>query len=500
MNFKRISVRVALGVLGMMLAWLVFHSVQVPLVTDSVYLHYAAYLIGEHGFVPYRDLFEINFPLTYLVHVLIGKVFGFGEFALRLFGFLSLIGLLVLISRLFRPIHRAVGWFVAISFGLLYLSRVNNFFQRDFLVLIPTVIIIQSTLKLAHRREFREQQWLSLGVWAALAALIKPHYAAILPVALLSVFTFFKLPLTLKMTCRAMARMALGFSIPVMIMIAGLSYLDGWEAFVELVMEYLPLYAEFRNVTEPMQLFKMMRRSALVFIVAVNILSFWEQDERIKSWLRTFSILFLLGTVIGSVQGGHRDECYLFSNLMFFALLGISMTMQPDMKLSRLPAATMRLLPIGLGLLVFVHIYLISVFIPNAMQAHQLINSVNLRRKAFIVEYFEQHTSGKESIQPYQWGLNVCSALLDLERPIATKYICALQFHHSESEPYIQNEINQFVKIIQSDMPDYFVISLPFKCLPVRPEVQEILDEFYEVDAENMRVIIYKKISHNGNK
>ena len=438
MNFKRLSVRVALGVLGVMLAWLVFHSVQVPLFTDSIYVHYGAYLIGEHGFVPYRDLFEINFPLTYLVHVLIGKVFGFGEFALRLFGFLSLIGLLVLISRLFRPIHRAVGWFVAISFGLLYLSRVNNFFQRDFLVLIPVVIIIQSTLKLAHRRDFKEQQWLCLGVWVALAALIKPHYAAILPVALLSVFVFFKLPLTLKMMCRAMARMAMGFSIPVMIMIAGLSYLDGWEAFVELVMEYLPLYAEFKNEVQPMQLFKMVSKSSLVFVVAVNLLSFWEQDERIKSWLRTFSIFFLLGILIGSVQG-QLPYYYLFSHLMFFALLGISMTMQPDMKLSRLPAATMRLLPIGLGLLVFVKIYLIFVFMPNAMRAHQRITVDDLRRKAFIVEYFEQHTSGKESIQPYHWSWPMCSALLDLERPIATKYICALQFHHSESDPYTQH-------------------------------------------------------------
>jgi len=492
MMFKRMAVRIALGLLSAMLAWVVFHRIQVPLFADSIYLHYGASLIGEHGFVPYRDLFEINFPLTYLVHVLIGKAFGFGEFAFRLFGFLSLFGLFALISGLLAPIHRAVGWFVALAFGLLYLSNANYFFQRDFLVLIPAIFIIQSTLKLTESRDMMKHPWLGLGAWAALAALIKPHYVVILPVALLNVFMFFKLPWSQKMLARGIARMALGFSIPVVLIIAGLWHLDGWDAFVELVLEYMPLYAEFKNEIQPILFFRSVNVWAVVFVFAMNVLSFWEKDEKTKSWLRTFSIFFLLGCFIGAVQGYGRYY-YLFSHLMFFAVLGISMTMRPRLQRSRLPAAALGLLPVGLGVWAFCQLYFLAVFLPNAKHVHRSGTNDNLLRKDFIVSYFEQHTTGQETIQPYHWSWPITAALLDLERPIATKYICALQFHHGEEYPYIRGCKDDFVDIISLDMPDYFVVYLDNVKWQMLPDVQEILNECYVMDAEEMGVGIYKR-------
>lgn len=49
--------------LGLSLHW--------RMVSDNAFLHYVAYLINEHGFVPYRDIFEVNMPGTYLFHMAI---------------------------------------------------------------------------------------------------------------------------------------------------------------------------------------------------------------------------------------------------------------------------------------------------------------------------------------------------------------------------------------------------------------------------------------------
>ena len=41
-----------------------------PLVHDAPIMHYVAWRIAE-GAVPYRDLFDMNFPGVYLLHLLV---------------------------------------------------------------------------------------------------------------------------------------------------------------------------------------------------------------------------------------------------------------------------------------------------------------------------------------------------------------------------------------------------------------------------------------------
>jgi hypothetical protein len=55
-----------------------------PLVHDAPIMHYIAWRIGE-GAVPYRDLFDMNFPGVYVLHVAVLRALGAGDAAWRAF-------------------------------------------------------------------------------------------------------------------------------------------------------------------------------------------------------------------------------------------------------------------------------------------------------------------------------------------------------------------------------------------------------------------------------
>src|SRR5713226_6304925 len=59
-------------------------SLPWPLIHDVPIMHYVAWRISQ-GAVPYRDLFDMNFPGIYLVHLVVLKMLGSGDAAWRLF-------------------------------------------------------------------------------------------------------------------------------------------------------------------------------------------------------------------------------------------------------------------------------------------------------------------------------------------------------------------------------------------------------------------------------
>ncbi len=61
----------------------VFFSSDWNRMGDQTFLHYVAWCITD-GAIPYRDIWNVNFPLTYLIHVFVIKVFGEGNVAWRI--------------------------------------------------------------------------------------------------------------------------------------------------------------------------------------------------------------------------------------------------------------------------------------------------------------------------------------------------------------------------------------------------------------------------------
>ena len=72
----------ALAVVVTLVGWLAWRSLGWPLVHDAPLMNYVAWRIAE-GAVPYRDLFDMNFPGVYLLHLLaknaVQSLFGVGD-------------------------------------------------------------------------------------------------------------------------------------------------------------------------------------------------------------------------------------------------------------------------------------------------------------------------------------------------------------------------------------------------------------------------------------
>jgi hypothetical protein len=164
---------VTLAGFGALAAWLAWRSLPWPLIHDVALMHYAAWRIGE-GAVPYRDLFDMNQPGTYLVHRAVLATLGAGDLAWRLFDLLWLTataGAIAVFAASWGRRAAASGAVVFVTYHLA--GGAWQAGQRDFLL---CVFLLVGALGVAR--------WLEQGRLAGLvisgAALgagitVKPH-------------------------------------------------------------------------------------------------------------------------------------------------------------------------------------------------------------------------------------------------------------------------------------------------------------------------------------
>ena len=108
---------------------------------DTAVMHYIAYLINEHGFAPYRDIFDINMPGSYLVHMAIGKLLGYSDLAFRVADVTWLLATLTVTWLIMKPAGQIAAWATCLLFGLIQIgSGPYMGFQRDFIAILPIAI------------------------------------------------------------------------------------------------------------------------------------------------------------------------------------------------------------------------------------------------------------------------------------------------------------------------------------------------------------------------
>ncbi|MBI3028343.1 MAG: hypothetical protein HYY64_02375 [Candidatus Rokubacteria bacterium] len=101
-GWVRAATGLLLGGLSALTLFLAWRSLGWPLIHDAPLMHYVAWRIGE-GAVPYRDLFDMNFPAAYLLHAGVLALLGSGDLGFRLFDLAWLGGTCALLGAYARP-------------------------------------------------------------------------------------------------------------------------------------------------------------------------------------------------------------------------------------------------------------------------------------------------------------------------------------------------------------------------------------------------------------
>jgi hypothetical protein len=227
----------AVGATGLLAAYLTLRSLRWPLVHDAPLMHYIAARLLD-GAVPYRDLFDMNFPGVYLVHALGLGLLGRGDAAFRALDLLLLAGTVAGLGVGLAGFGRRAALAAGALFWLYHLAggawRAG---QRDFILCLPLAWMTAAALADVAR----PRRW-TLGLAAAAlgsAVWLKPH--ALLLVPLLG-WLAWRRPAGARGPAAAVA--ALGLALPAVPVLAWLAGTGGLGPFVDIVLGYLvPFYS-----------------------------------------------------------------------------------------------------------------------------------------------------------------------------------------------------------------------------------------------------------------
>jgi hypothetical protein len=153
--------------------WLLADSLPWPLIHDAPIMHYIAWRIA-HGAAPYRDLFDMNFPGTYLVHLAALRTFGMSDAGWRAFDVAWLAVTALTLAAFARPWGWAAAAGSALFFAVYHLSGgAWQAGQRDFWLV---VFLILGALGVTRWVSGRASASLACGGLALGAGItIKPH-------------------------------------------------------------------------------------------------------------------------------------------------------------------------------------------------------------------------------------------------------------------------------------------------------------------------------------
>lgn len=299
---------------ALLLAW---RSRGWPLFHDAPIFHYIAWRIAA-GDVPYRDLFDMNAPGTYLVHLAVLRAGGVSDVAWRAFdlGWLALAALAA--GALARP------WGVIASVGAAAFIAVYHLAggawqagQRDFL-LCP--MLLAGAAGVARWAERDDRAALALAGLALGAAMtIKPHVALL--IVMLGVVVLVRArraaagPLALYAAAAAAAPLA------IIAWLASAGALGPWR---EILLGYLvPVYSTLGRPTH----WTVYRPQAWLPIAVGLVLSLacaaWRRALGIRHAVVGLGVLYGVAQYFGQGKGWeyHLYPLAAFAGVLLFAEL-----------------------------------------------------------------------------------------------------------------------------------------------------------------------------------
>jgi hypothetical protein len=480
------------GALALYLGW---RSWGWALVHDAPLMHYVAWLIAE-GAVPYRDVFDMNMPGVYLLHLGVISTLGEGDRAWRLFD-LAWLGLTA--AALFGFSRRMGDTWSGLAAGLLFVlyhlsGGAWRAGQRDFLLAPFLVLAAWGVARVWETGGARAPL-----VWGGLAAgagvMLKPH-AALFWMACGAVVA---LGTRRSSVTRALALWcAAGLTVPILVM-GWLAWRGGAGPFVSILAGYLlPLYSHVGRVS----VWWAVRGHVFGWeiwscLIALGVLGFARRLEPpfgIRRWLAVLGAVY--GVLHFALQGkGWEYHLYPFAvflcPLASIPLAARAKTAEPPRwgaapALSR--AFTLAVLVLAVSLLVAKGV--------DAADAPWIADKEG--RVASLVRDL-QPLAGAGPVQVMDVTGGGVHALLRLHLRQPTRFLYDFHFFHDAADARIQALREEFTRDLERGRPTAIVVfkdtwrRLGYDRLDELPAVTGLLARDYRLAVEGDGYRIYAR-------
>ena len=500
---RRLS-NILLSILALLLITQAGFSLRWPIAHDEAPLFYEAFLMRTEDRIPYRDIFDFQMPGSFAAYYALGVLSGFNDPGVRILDLLILAALLITTFFSMRRFGQTSAFAASILFGLKYLQGGPSMsLQREYLLLV----LIAPAVWISMRDELTPKHRFALGLLFGLSAVIKPHAAiGLIPILLFDIADMIKRrKLTLLTTsplgnaaARSILPASAGFFIPIMIVIIWLGFTGALNPFVEIAVNYWPLYAQINGQME-----------------------ITPQAERISFLLNQFwrlggSGLWLFPAMLG-IYLNQNKQAYLVASLALCYAIYPALSGQffqyhyiPFVYLIILLASLsistidLRLSTLNLQLssFIFLSVILFSVR-PSAAFLRQIEGRpviTSTYRANEIARFLETNLNEGDTVQPLDWTGGTLLAMLETRAHIATPYVFDFYFYHHVSNSYIQTLRADFLNRLQT-FPPRFIIEVTAIDKPWVsgedtsrdfPGLRAFLNENYSVTIQKDDYIIYE--------
>ena len=435
-------------------------------VHDSPLMIYAGWLITQ-GSIPYLDFFDMNMPGTYFVSCLMGALFGWKDLGFRIFDLLLLVNISASTFLWMRNFGKLPALTASVSFPLWYLIQGPEMsLQREYIALLPfSWLLLVATSK---NSRYHKARFFLAGMFTAATMLIKPHFL-ILCLPVLIVLIREKVD-----NYNAVYRSAIllsGLSLPFVATLIYLYKFGALKPFVDIVFNYLPLYAQMTGKHEAIS--GLQRHIYLLSSMAKGMINLWlvlgisglvtiNRDHIPKYYLYLLGVLLTMATIYPVFSGQFWK--YHWIPFYYVALCSGALSAGADFY------AKSRWKSIVAYLAILALTFLLSFSAMNLIFRAWANDYKFSPPKAGvpdeISEFLTANLKQGDTVQPLDWTGGAVHGMLQAKAPLATRFMYDFHFYHHLSSPYIMSLRHEFVNSLSEKKPRFIVEILKNKPWP----------------------------------
>lgn len=499
-SLSRLFLRGMLACAAVALALEAAGSMRWRMEHDAPLMHYVAFAMTELGEIPYRDLFEMNMPGTYALHVLAVKLFGTSDLGFRAWDLIWTVGVMAATYGWVRRFGRIAGLFAALASALIYFRHGQGMtLQREYLALLPTALAL--CLVPPGSGERRPLRLLGAGALWGIAILIKPPFILFSLGSVLFSAIDFDAPRTTPLVRRPRFGVALaliaGSLLPIAIALAWLAANGALEAFLDIVRGYWPLYNNLSGFHEPIagvsRLLYLAFNSARelwhpLLLAALFALVVLIDDPRSRRAGIALAVLCATAFAYVVLLGKFWFYHLLPFDYFLVCTVGASLSVwqqRPQLLTSRV-AATLAIAI--LGVLTLTGLTTSIGDLKHIREPVVVKEGVPDRIGTFL----RDNLRPGDRVQPLDWTGGAVHGLLLAHAHNATPFIYDFHFYHHVDEPYTQKLRTRIVSALEKEPPRFVVQIDGNRPWPVGRRTSRSFPELEQLLAARYRVAVHE--------